>query len=113
MKRIIIAFVSMSAMALAAAETPKPQWSQDLMVKGCVDAVSEQVSKESQVGVKVWFDATRASAQMVTDDSFACLVVGDRSEKIGGSIKRERRAYSAMIQPMPKMKFRVLDIPLF
>ncbi len=113
MKIIVVALFGMCVVTLASAETVKPEWSQDLMVKGCVDAVSEQVGKESQVGMKVRFDATKANAQMVTDDSFVCLVVGDRREMVGQMMKQERRVYSAVVQPLPKMKYRVIDIPLF
>jgi|GEM_PF-6933941 len=84
------------------------------MLKGCVAAVSEEVGKESQLGMKVRFDAIKANAQMATDDSFVCLVVGEREELMHDRVmKKERRAYSAVVQPGPKSKYRVVDIPLF
>lgn len=116
MKKKILTFVIVAASAAPLAFSASPEWPVEEMTKACTSEIMMHVEKESSVLAKVWFQVNRAGAIRTTDDSFSCLVVGDRMQKLpGGGVKSERRVYSGTIQigTANKMKSAVVDVPLF
>lgn len=95
----------------ASAGTPKADWDESAMVRACVETVTKHAVADANRGTAVRFDARSAHAQMLTDDSFVCLIVGDRRETSARGEEREARAYSAIIKPLPKLQSRVQSLP--
>lgn len=110
MKNLIM-IAGFAVAANASAGTSKLDWNENAMVHACVEAVTKHAVADASRGTVVRFDARNAHAQMLTDDTFVCLVVGDRREVSERGERREARAYSATVKPLPIPQSRVQSVP--
>jgi hypothetical protein len=93
------------------AATPRLDWNENLMRKTCIDAVSNYVLEEAGKGVTAYFGAKIARVELLTDETFVCLIIGERRVTSPGGEKREAKAYSAVVKPFPTLRAQVQALP--
>lgn len=113
MKKLRILAITILLISSSAGAS-KLDWNQDLMTHTCSEAVKKQVTLDASKNIDdlIQFDVISVHAQLLADDSFVCLVVGDQREiKKSGVEQREAKAYSAIVKPFPKLRVRVQAVP--